>query len=446
VPTAAPIVDSGYVLGAGDRVRIDIFDLKEYGSEGTSVLSDGTLNLPLVGTVAVQGMSVQQATDTLTQRYAKFIKRPIVTLSVLAPRPLKVAVSGEVIRPGAYIVTGEDRTVSITGAIKLADGVKPSADLTRVQIRRTQALGGQPQILTVNLLQLIDSSGDASQDQLLRDGDTVVIPPVTTFDLAQATKIAKSSLISQTGNPITVLVTGEVFRPGPYALSSTLQGTVSGGQGTTGQSGAGGAGRGNLPTLASAIQAAGGIKDMADIQKIEVTRKTSAGDLKTTINFIDLLKTGDTNQDIPLQEGDTITIPTAVALTPEEMKARSEFTIAPATISVNVVGEVKTPGTIQVPPSTPLNEAINRAGGFSDRAARGSVQLIRVNPNGTAAQQKIAVDFAKGIDDKQNPPLRNNDTVVVNKNALGAVSTGLNLVTSPFFGVFNFLRIFGVGF
>ncbi len=456
-PVATPVVpvvpdftsvqlDPGYVLGAGDRLGVDIFGLPDYSTKETQVLADGSLNLPLVGNLSVKGLNVKQLTSTLTQSYSRFIRRPIVTVSVLAPRPVKVAVAGEVMRPGSYTVENA-KVITVTGAIQLAEGLRQSADLSKIQVRRTSTAGGQVQLIDINLLKLIDS-GDTEQDPLLRDGDTVYIPATTTFDLAQGGKIATSSFVSQSTNPVRVAVNGEVFRPGPYALTGGTQGTVSGGQGTTGQgAGGGGGGKGVLPTLTKAIQEAGGITESADIRQIQLTRKTATGTISTKVNFIDLLSSGDVSQDIPLQEGDIITVPVATAISPEDFRAMTSASIAPATITVNIVGEVERPGALKVPPNTPLNQALLSAGGFSDKAAKGKVALIRLNPNnGTVNRKEIPVDLAKGIDADQNPILRNNDTVIVAKSGVAKAGSGIGLFTGPLFPVFSLLRLFGIGF
>jgi polysaccharide biosynthesis/export protein len=439
---AAPTVvtDDGYILGPGDRVRVDIFGLPEYSSEA-QVLGDGSLNIPLIGAVPVQGLSVLRATETLTNRYTKYIKKPNVTISVITARPLKVAIAGEIIRPGAYPV-GSDRPLTISGAIQLAGGLRRSADIGQVEVRRPQPQGGKEQVLKVDLWQLIQS-GNTTQDLLLRDGDTVYIPAITKVDLAQANQLVNSSLVAQNSAPVKVVVNGEVFRPGPYILASGSQGTSSGGQGTTGQTASTGS-RDGIPTLTRAIQTAGGIKDTADIRLIQVTSQTSSGPLITTINFQQLLKSGDTFQDIPLQDGDTITVPVATALSPDEVSDLAAASISPATITVNVVGEVTRPGTIQVPPNTPLNQAILAAGGFNEESSKANVQLVRLNQNGSATRQAFSIDLAKGIDDAKNPLLKNNDTVLVSKSPLAKGSSALRQLLGPIGGVFSLFRLFGL--
>ncbi|HEY9797967.1 MAG TPA: SLBB domain-containing protein, partial [Leptolyngbyaceae cyanobacterium] len=117
----------------------------------------------------------------------------------------------------------------------------------------------------------------------------------------------------------------------------------------------------------------------------------------------------------------------------------------PNTIVVNVVGEVTKPGAIPVPPNTPLNQAVLAAGGFNNRARKSTVELIRLNPNGSVIRRTVSVDLAQGINEDTNPTLRNNDVVVVNRSTIARVSDTLSTVLTPigsFFSFFNFLRIF----
>ena len=58
------------------------------------------------------------------------------------------------------------------------------------------------------------------------------------------------------------------------------------------------------------------------------------------------------------------------------------------------------------------------AGGFNNRANETEAELIRLNPNGSVSRRVIDVDFAQGIDEEDNPLLRNNDVVVVNPSAI----------------------------
>jgi polysaccharide export outer membrane protein len=194
-------------------------------------------------------------------------------------------------------------------------------------------------------------------------------------------------------------VVGEVARPGPYSVTG-------GGQGTGGATGAvtgretgvaTGGGTGGPPTVTKAIQVAGGITSLADIRSITIRRTTRSGEARLiNVDLWDLLRSGDLSEDVILQEGDTITIPTATVLDPAEANQLAGASFSPNTIVVNVVGEVERGGAIPVPPNTPLNQAILAAGGFNVRARKRSVELIRLNPNGTVEKRAIEVDLSSG--------------------------------------------------
>jgi len=445
---AAPTstVNQDYILGPGDRIQIDIFNVPEYsGDKGQhQVLVDGTLNLPLIGRVPVAGLSIDQATNLLESKYARFLKRPILTVSLLAARPLDIAVAGEVNAPGAYTlpITAEGGGVqfpTLTKALQVAKGTRPSADIRQIQIRRPQGRSKPPQLMTVNLWEFTQT-GDLERDIVLRDGDTIVVPTLETTNPAESQLIADANFASSENQPLNVAVVGEVYRPGPYVISS--------GPGRVGQAGETGSvagGNGGPPTVTQAIQAAGGIKPMANLRDVKVRRITRAG--KTQVISLDmwkLVQEGDTNQDLILQEGDTVLIPTATAMQPGEAPTLASSSVSPSTITINVVGEVKNPGPVQVRPDTPLNQGLLAAGGFiNQRARKDKVDLVRLNPDGTVAKRTIGVNFSQGIDEKSNPLLRNGDVIVVGRSGLAAFSDNLGSILSPVTGAFSFFRIFG---
>lgn len=438
--------ESAYTLGPGDRLRLDIFDVPEYSGE-YQVLIDGTLNLPIIGSVSVRGLTLARATELVSQRYAQFVRRPIVTLSLLAARPLKVAIAGEVTRPGSYTMPLADgrQFPTLTQAVQLAGGITQSANVRQVQLRRQGS--GAP--ITVNLWDLFQN-GDLSQDLTLRDGDSIVIPTVATPNTVEATLLTNASFAAQLRQPLKVSIVGAVQRPGPYTLTGDVtpnNNTASPIAGLEVNNNNNNNNRqSQFPTVTKAIQAAGGIKADANIRQILVRRYTRTGNEQNlTVDLWQLLQTGDLNQDPILQDGDTIIIPIATAVNPQEVPQLAAASFAPNAIRVSVVGEVAKPGSLEVPPNIPLNQAILTAGGFNNRAKRGQVELIRLNPNGTVDRRQIPVDFSQGINEQNNPPLRDNDVVVVNRSGVAQVSDTLSTILSPLGAVirfFDFFRIF----
>lgn len=108
-----------------------------------------------------------------------------------------------------------------------------------------------------------------------------------------------------------------------------------------------------------------------------------------------------------------------------------------------MVGELRLPGVIEVSPNTPLNQAVLAAGGFYEsRVEQGTIEVVRLNYNGTVTKQDINVDFAREITEANNPILLKKDVVVVNHNILTAVSDILMIVFSAIGALTVFLNFF----
>jgi len=435
-PVFDPPPETAYTLGSGDIVNIDIFRVPQYSGE-SQVLVDGTLNLPLIGKVSVKGLSLEEASKVLSNRYGSYLKRPIITISLLTSRPIQVGIAGEVGRPGAYSISQDGaRNTRLSQIIETAGGITQTADLYTIQVKRTQ-LNGTQETITANLWDLIEN-GNINQDIVLRDGDSIFIPTAIARN-QNAALLADASFATDVNKPVNVAIIGEVYRPGPY--------TLQGGTARTGNAGTPGSSNSvNAPTTVTrAIQVAGGIKPEADIRKVQVIRSTRTGTPQIfDVNLWELLQAGDLQQDAILQEGDTVFVPVATALTPAEVGQIAEASFSPDTIRVNVVGEVEQAGVAALPPNTPLSQAILAAGGFNNRARRGSAELVRINEDGTVNRTRINVDFAEGIDEANNPLLRNNDVVIVNRSGLAAVSDTIRTVAAPLGGFFSIFRFFDI--
>ena len=115
-PTPATgYLDETYTLGSGDVIRVDIFNVPEYSADkGTyPVRVDGTIGVPLVGAVDVQGMTVEDVAQVLTARYSPLLTRPPrLTVTLVRARPVRIAVAGEVKRPGTYVIDFAGQTTA----------------------------------------------------------------------------------------------------------------------------------------------------------------------------------------------------------------------------------------------------------------------------------------------------------------------------------------------
>ncbi|MEH2319764.1 SLBB domain-containing protein [Nostoc sp.] len=445
-PTTSTQLDTNYSLGGGDLIRVNVFEVPEYTGE-YQIPPGGAINLPLIGSVSVLGFTTEQAADEIARRYARFLKRPLISVNLLSPRPINIFVAGEVTRPGAYTLSlsggaGNNPGVqypTILAALTTAQGVTLAADVTQVQLRRKIGRSSE-QTVTINLKELIQT-GRLTQDITLRDGDTIVVPTATNFNIAESRNIFAANFAASQTTPRTVTIIGEVNRPGSYLVTSgntDAQGGATTNSGTASPTG--------LPNVTRVIQLAGGITAQADVRNLKLRRPTRTGSEQAIdINLWQLLQSGDANQDIIVQDGDTIVIPTATEINPAEATQLATTTFSPTRIQVGVVGEVKKPGLTDVQPNSSLNQAILAAGGFNDaRASSKAVDLIRLNPNGSVTKRIVKVDFSAGINEQTNPILRNNDVVVVSRSGAAAFGDTVNTVTGPLGIVLNLLNLFGL--
>jgi len=120
-----------YMLDAGDRLRISVFE-QEGLSNTYSVDQSGYISFPLVGAVAARGMTVAQLEAQIAGKLRNgFIRDPDVTVEVDRYRP--IFVMGEVGASGQYsYVPG----MTVQKAIAVAGGFSARAQQADVDITR----------------------------------------------------------------------------------------------------------------------------------------------------------------------------------------------------------------------------------------------------------------------------------------------------------------------
>lgn len=270
---------------------------------------------------------------------------------------------------------------------------------------------------------------------ILMDG-TAILPFIGSVQLAGLTigqasrwltnlyqkQIVRPQLLLQltTPRPTKVTVIGEVTKPGFFELQG-------------------------MPRAIAAVQAAGGITANADIRKVMLRRVVGQeGAQKQT--FLDLSQVffmGNQFQNPVLFDGDTLIVGRSTEPLPDEIIRIGRTNLSPTQISVSILGEVKAPGTIGLPANTPLIEAIFRAGGLAKwRANKNHIELIRFNDNGTTTRQVFSYKQDLNVSNGFNPPLRDRDTIIVNRSFYGEAIDALNDLAVPI-GIVNNLG--GIG-
>jgi polysaccharide export outer membrane protein len=109
--------------------------------------------------------------------------------------------------------------------------------------------------------------------------------------------------------------------------------------------------------------------------------------------------------------------------------AASNF--APTAINVQVVGEVFSPGVVQIGSNDPLSRAILASGGVTRRGSVKRVDLIRMDRQGRTTVKQLRYDPNAVLSSANNPPLRNGDVVVVDRNTFTKVTDTMSDAMLP---------------
>ena len=193
-----------YVLGAGDVVRISVFQNPDLSLEAR-VSEGGSISYPLLGSVRLGGLSVQQAEKAIADglRNGQFVKQPQVGILVIQVRSNQASVLGLVNRPGRYPI--EVTGMRMSELVALAGGIAAGgSDLVSL----TGTRNGMPMRVQIDLPGLFSASNSAN-DPVVLNGDVVFVDRM----------------------PI-VYVYGEVQRPGALRLErgmTVLQGLAAAG-------------------------------------------------------------------------------------------------------------------------------------------------------------------------------------------------------------------------
>lgn len=129
---------SAYVIGAGDKVKITVLELKD-STVDTDVADDGTVEVPLVGSIRVAGRTAPEVRASLVERLSRdYIKDPKVNVEVSEYRPFYVL--GQVNHPGSYPF---QPNLDIRKAVAIAGGFTRRADTGSAYLVRDVAGHGE---------------------------------------------------------------------------------------------------------------------------------------------------------------------------------------------------------------------------------------------------------------------------------------------------------------
>jgi protein involved in polysaccharide export with SLBB domain len=418
----APVEREKYRLGPGDRLAVTL-NLPTQRVLESVVTAEGTLIVPPAYGIRVAGLSIEEAQAVVFDSLRVYFKGISPHLDLMSVRRFEVYALGLVSKPGSYVVDGATRAAAV---IDMAGDVVPGG--SRRSIRVQAADGSSRRVDLVKFLAI----GDRDANPVLQDGDWVVVPHTgetavirgavsrpgsyevlegeTVLDLivvsggslasADRARVelrrfvtpsglqTESALIDldgptasttvQPGDQIfvpqipeyhlqrTAVVEGEVLYPGTYVIDEGEE------------------------TLSQLIARAGGLTEDASLHEATLTRSVGADTIDTeferlkgipvadmsrdeyeyfklksrekkgrvAVDFEAVFERGDKSADILLRRGDTIMIPVA-------------------TYSIDVAGQVASPGAIAFEEGRDVRWYIKQAGGYGWRADGGKTRVIR---------------------------------------------------------------------
>jgi polysaccharide biosynthesis/export protein len=245
--------DTSYKVGVEDVLEINILQPEKSTSVPT-VSSDGSISLPYIGNIRVEGMTLDQIQELIQQELSDgYMKYPLVSVSLKESLSKKFFISGSVAKPGAYTLIEK---TTVFNAIAMAGGLSKYDPSSRVSILRMNEKNGNYKAIVVDVGAVM--SGKTGADIILLPGDTVTVSEGKFF------------------------VYGEVNKPGVYSF-----------EGDT--------------TVLKAIAIAGGFTKFGSPSRVKILRpKENGSDYETIkINIKDLID-GSVSTDTLLKPQDTV--------------------------------------------------------------------------------------------------------------------------------------------
>ncbi len=188
-----------YIIGPQDLLLVSILESAELSRE-VRVNADGSVNLPLLERVTLQGLTLTEAEDLLEKRYreAGILNDPHITVTVKELQSKPVTVMGAVRTTGVFQMSGQSRLLRV---ISMAGGLTDDAG-EYIQILRADAKGGES-VLRIPASQVRASAPEANVP--VWGGDTVnVMPAGAVYVVGAVNRPGRHSLGGQTDG-VTVL-------------------------------------------------------------------------------------------------------------------------------------------------------------------------------------------------------------------------------------------------
>ena len=394
-PSLNQATPKNYILGPGDLIYVDIYGQSEKYYEAT-VNPEGSILLDNIGLIAVSGKTIEAAEGIIKNRVAAFYTglsganpKTFLQVTLGNVKTIKVHILNEVRLPGTFTLSAFS---TVFNALYAAGGPSDNGTLRAIQLIRNNK-----KIAEIDVYELL-INGTANLDVQLQDQDVILVNPYLArvrvlgeikrplifevtpednlediisyaggfTDLAFKDRISISRITGNQrsisdvyqnqlglfnlkgGDEVTVgriidrytnriQIKGAVFRPGIFSLTEGL-------------------------TLTQLIKNADGLKGDAYMQRASILR--TKGDLSSEVLEVNLQAVLEGRQeDVVLQREDVIRISSIYDVQNERY--------------IQILGEVKRPGTYPYAAGMTPEELILIAGGLQESANIKDIEIAR---------------------------------------------------------------------
>lgn len=408
-----------YRLGPGDEVIIDIWGNNQATIRQT-ISPDGTINIPDIGLVSLNGMTIRQADSYMKRKLGQIYSvdgedaKSEIKLTLGNIRTIQVNLMGEVAVPGTYYLSSLSNLyhalyraggVSDLGSLRDIQLVRKGKKVASVDVYDFIMNGKTPDninleegdiIVVPAYARLVEVAGNVKRPMTyeLRDGETVAnlldyaggfsgnaykenvrvvrqngkeyqvytvdAPDYASFVLEDGDELTVGQILDRYANRIEVK--GAVYRPGIYQLGN------------------------GVSTVSQLIAKADGLKGDAFTNRALIHRERE--DLTLEVISVDVkgILNG-TAADIELQKNDVLYIPSI-----HDLSDIGDITVE---------GEVARPGAFVFADNTTLEDAIMMAGGLLESASTVKIDVTRriKDASSTSQSENIAEVFTFSFKD-----------------------------------------------
>jgi len=323
LPLLSGPVPADYRLGPGDQLVLILTGDVELAYT-LPVTREGFILIPQAGQIFLSNLTLDQLRNVLYTRLGRVYSgvgrgagaTTRFDITVASVGAVQVYVVGEVNQPGAYQVSSLGTVLT---SLYAAGGVTERANTRRIEVRRAGNA-----VATFDLYDYL-LRGDTRNDIRMQTGDVVFVG-------LRGTRVS---------------VRGAVIRPAVYELTER-------------------------ETLADLIQASGGFRPEASLQRISVERivppeqRTAEGPQRVVVD-VPLTQGAGGRVVVPpfaLQDGDVVSVGAISG-------ARRNF--------VQIRGNVYQPGTFSLEPGMRFSRLVQLAGGFQPATYAGRAHIERLN-------------------------------------------------------------------